>query len=110
MTSPLTSNRPTTMPWRTNRGAPQDLFNVCRVVDALDEDASELHRFPSSGRVMKVSRYAFEPTLVADLTAFRIPQDRTLFLAGHAVATILGAGLSGADFQPVWPLESPLGD
>lgn len=32
------------------------LFNLCRVIDALDEDRSDLVRFASTGRVMKVNR------------------------------------------------------
>ena len=78
------------------------LFNVLNVVDGLDESASELVRFPSSGRIMKVRRHAFVPDRIRGLRAFRVPQLRTLFLSGEAVDVIVAAHLSGARFEPLW--------
>jgi hypothetical protein len=81
------------------------LFNVSDVADALDEDASDLVRFPSTGRVMKVNRHVFRPKVVADLGAFRIPQTRSLFVAGDVVDAISRLGLSGAAFELAWQDE-----
>lgn len=50
------------------------LWNVTRMLDAMDEDASDLLRFPSSGRIMVVNRWAFRADVVADAVAFKIPQ------------------------------------
>ncbi len=78
------------------------LFNVCQVVDALDEEASGVVRFPSTGRVMKVKQHVFHPERVAGLVAFRVPQARSLFLGGETVDAISAANLSGAGFELVW--------
>lgn len=78
------------------------LFNVCQVVDALDEEASRIVRFPSSGRVMKIDRHVFHPVRVAGLAAFRVPQVRSLFVSGETVDALTAAQLSGAHFDLVW--------
>jgi hypothetical protein len=78
------------------------LYNARSVADALDEDASDLVRFPSTGRVMKVNRHVFRPDVVADLVAFRVPQTRSLFLAGDVVDGISALRLSGAGFELAW--------
>ena len=80
------------------------LFNVLQVVDALDEEASDLVRFPSSGRVMDIRRHVFFPDRVTQLTAFRTPQARSLFLGGEAVDALVDLGLSGAKFELVWQM------
>jgi hypothetical protein len=48
--------------------------NVTRVVDALDESRSELKRFPSSGRVMRVLRYEFDASQIRPACMFKVPQ------------------------------------
>lgn len=78
------------------------LFNACHVVDALDEKASDVVRFPSTGRVMKVKQHVFHPGRIAGLVAFRVPQTRSLFLSGEAADAISAANLSGAGFELVW--------
>lgn len=82
------------------------LFNVCTVVDALDESRSDLIRFPSSGGAMKITRHEFLPDRVAGLAAFRIPQARGLHLGGEAVAAISGRQFAGLHFQEVWESSS----
>lgn len=78
------------------------LFNVCQVVDALDEEASGVVRFSTTGRVMKVKQHVFHPERLAGLSAFRVPQSRSLFLSGEAVDSIGAANLTGAGFELVW--------
>lgn len=78
------------------------LFNVTLVIDALDEDRSDLVRFPSTGRVMKVNRHEFRSSEVAAWPAFRVPQLRTLFVAGSVAESLRGAGVSGTSFREVW--------
>jgi hypothetical protein len=48
--------------------------NVTRVVDALDESRSELKRFPSSGRVMRVLRYEFDASRIRPACMFNVPK------------------------------------
>jgi hypothetical protein len=92
------------LPLDLGGGEPLWLFNVCQIVDALDEAASDIVRFPSSGRVMDIRRHVFFPDRVAGMTAFRIPQSRSLFLGGEAVDAIVGLELSGARFELVWQM------
>ena len=85
------------------------LFRADLVVDALDESASNLVRFPSTGRVMDVERHVFDPDKVAVLeriAAFRVPQLRTLFLTAGAVKVMADAKLTGTSFELVWEPES----
>jgi Immunity protein family (Imm11) len=78
------------------------LLNVCRVIDALDEEASKMVRFPSSGRVMKIKQHVFSPERIIGQRAFRVPQVRTLFLDEEVVMAMTAAKLSGATFELVW--------
>ena len=82
------------------------LFNVCRVVDALDEPGSDLVRFPSSGRVMKVDRYKFRADVIDEEIAFRVPQLQTLFFTNHAVEAFQASNLSGIALKQLW--EGPI--
>lgn len=85
---------------------PMWLFNVCRVVDALDESGSDLVRFPSSGRVMKVDRYKFRADVIDVEIAFRVPQLQTLFFTNRAVEAFQGTNLSGIALKQLW--EGPI--
>lgn len=78
------------------------LFNVCTVVDALDEEASKIVRFPSTGRVMKVVQPVFRPQRIVGKHAFRLPDLRSLFVTAEVVGAIRDAGLAGAGFKLVW--------
>jgi len=49
-------------------------FNVTRLIDCLDENASELVRFPSTGRVMDVRTYVFQDVGDLGVCIFGIPQ------------------------------------
>lgn len=83
------------------------LFNVCRVLDALDEEGSDLVHFPSSGRVMKVKRHEFRADVVDDEVAFRVPQVPTLFFTNRVVEAFQAGDLSGTGFKLLW--ERPIG-
>jgi hypothetical protein len=49
-------------------------FHTERVVDCLDRSASEIEFFPTSGRVMKVLRYAFRLDLLLPCDVFTVPE------------------------------------
>lgn len=82
-------------------GAPLWLFNVTTVLNALDLEASELDRFPSSGRVMRVRRHVFRPDVVDTVAAFKVPEVRTLFLSDGAVAALSQPPMAGLRFELV---------
>jgi hypothetical protein len=75
-------------------------FNVTRVVDALDEDRSEIKRF-SSGRVMRIAHPVFDPAKVAGETIFRVTTyPRTVFVTDAFVDA--ADGLKGMALSEDW--------
>ena len=75
------------------------LVNPWRQVDALDEENSVIDRFPSTGRVMRVRRYAFREDKVRGLSCFTVPQlGNTMFVSGRVAEAARRAGLTGTVF------------
>jgi hypothetical protein len=80
-------------------------YNVTRVVDALDEQKSEIVRF-SDGDVMRVARYEFLPDRLYKIPIFKVPQLRAqVFVTEEFVRRVEDAGLVGFDFRRLWPKE-----
>lgn len=79
------------------------VYNVLRVIDALDEDHSELVRF-SSGRILKIVHHAFRPEAIQNVHVFKIPQmlRGSIFVTKEIVAAVRSAGLQGTEFEQVW--------
>ena len=79
------------------------LWNVTTIIDALDEERCELHRF-SSGRVMAVQRWAFRAGMLREATAFKIPQllRAFTFVTGAFVDRLADSGLTGLAPERVW--------
>lgn len=50
------------------------VINVTDIIDCLDYDKSEIKRFPSSGRVMKVIEYSFHKDKLKNATIFKLPE------------------------------------
>ncbi|WOH53609.1 imm11 family protein [Bradyrhizobium sp. sBnM-33] len=80
------------------------LFNVLTVVDALNEEKSELVRF-DDGDILDVERYVFRPELTEGLVVFKVPQllRGPLFLGDEFVSAVKAAGLRGSEFTQLWP-------
>ena len=79
------------------------LVNVWRVVDALDEENSEIKRFPSSGRIMQIMRYAFRVEMLRGISCFKIPQfGSVMFATDSLAAAAREANLTGVTFASVW--------
>jgi hypothetical protein len=78
------------------------LFNCLTMCDALDEAESDIVRFPSSGRIMTVRRYAFRPRLLPVATAFRDRRLRSVFFSDEVVVAAATASLVGTTFDAVW--------
>jgi hypothetical protein len=81
------------------------VFNVTRVLDALDEGASEIKRFGRDrrGRVKTIVRHAFVPELVT-ASIFRIPQKPLrIYVTQRFVDRVEAAELTGFSFSHVWP-------
>lgn len=79
------------------------LFNVLTVVDALDEENSEIVRFDDGG-ILDVQRYAFRADPAQGLALFKVPQllRGPLFVGDEFVDAIEAAGLTGPEFALLW--------
>ena len=49
------------------------VVNITNIIDCLDYDKSKIKRFPSSGRVMRVIKYAFKIEKLKNATIFNLP-------------------------------------
>lgn len=59
------------------------VVNITNIIDCLDYDKSEIKRFPSSGRVMRVIKYVFKIEKLKNATIFKLPE----FLKGISYVT-----------------------
>ena len=86
--------------------AEYSFFNVTNVVDALDEQHTDISRLPS-GRISKIERYAFKPEAVRDQWLFKIPQQPGgfAFVTDQFVDLVKSSGLTGFKFKPLWSDE-----
>ena len=80
-----------------------DLWIFCPryVDDALDEDGSDISRFPSSGRIMAVRRYVLRKEAVGGVDAFRFAQlpQGPIIVSQRVVDAVQSAGLTGITFK-----------
>ena len=78
-------------------------YNLLTIIDALDQNRSDLKRFPSSGRIMLMNRYEFNPELLDDAVIFALPDMRgRRFVTDEFVQRVRSAGLLGFEFHRVW--------
>jgi hypothetical protein len=79
------------------------MFNATRVIDALDESESSVARL-ASGRVFRISRYAFRPEAIANVDVFKIPNLRVspTFVSERVVDVCASLKLRGVQFRRVW--------
>ncbi len=78
------------------------LWTPTTKIDALNESASEVVRFRSSGRVMKIAKHVFNPEALPAAHVFRIPQSKAIYVDHAFVRAVQGAKVSGIDFVEVW--------
>ena len=86
--------------------SPCAIFNVTRVIDALDEAASEVKYFEDGG-VMRIAKFVFKPEAVKDEWIFKIPQRPSAhnFVTDRFVQLVRNAGLRGFEFKKRWSDE-----
>lgn len=81
------------------------LLHPTRVVDALDEDRSEMRRL-ASGLVTLIKRPVFVADRLPKGGLFRVPQFwPKVYAMQDFVDCVQGAGLTGLDFERVWSPE-----
>ena len=80
------------------------IFNVTRVVDALDEMNSEIVRFANSQRVMTIKRFGFVPAQLEGVDVFKLPQLPLahVFVTDNFVSRSRESGLLGFRFEWLW--------
>lgn len=86
--------------------APYWLFWITNVVDAMDEEKSELKRF-ADGRVLRIVRMSLKPDKVQDQWLFTLPQRQgsNRLVTQRFVDLVQQQGLTGFAFKPVWSDE-----
>jgi len=79
------------------------VYNPTRVIDALDEEASSIHRF-RSGKIMRIQRYVFKAHLLHGIDIFKLPNRRVepTFVSHRFVDLWTESGLKGLEFTQVW--------
>jgi hypothetical protein len=79
------------------------IFRSTTAVDVLDEDGSDIVRFPGSGRIMAIEAYRFRPGVLKPPRAFMLPQmpRGSLYLTGDLVQQIESLGFVGTGFRPL---------
>lgn len=80
------------------------LFNVLKVVDALDIGRSDLTMFPNTNRIMAVRRYAFTGDHLDGEGIFRVPQliKSAVFVTERIVNAVEQSNLKGVGFRLLW--------
>ncbi len=80
------------------------LFNVTRVIDALDESKSDIVRFEGKSKIMDIETHSFLAEKLEQTVIFKIPQIPTMdvFVTDPFVERVQSAGLKGFRFPLVW--------
>ena len=89
------------LPLLANEGT-ISMYNPTRVLDALDESRSALHRF-SDGSIMMIQRYAFREEIIRGVDIFKISALRVspTFVSQRFVDLWHSSGLRGLEFECV---------
>jgi hypothetical protein len=91
------------LPLETDDDIELFILNV-QVIDALDEAKSTIWRFPSSNRIMRITKTVFIPSVVRDVDMFRLPHRASAtYVSERFVERVHSAGLCGLTFNEVWP-------
>jgi hypothetical protein len=78
-------------------------YNTTHIIDALDQEASDFTRFPSSGRISGWNHLVFKEDMIAEIPLFLVPEfpKGRLFLTEHFVECCAKNDLKGMKFKPV---------
>jgi hypothetical protein len=82
-----------------------ELFNATTVLDALDENRSEIARFDDGG-VLNIERYVFRPEAVGNYPIFKLPyRASNLYVQAAFIDQIKDMEFCGIGFKLVWSDE-----
>jgi hypothetical protein len=88
--------------------APYWLFYCTNIADVLDEKASTLINFPSTGRHMAITSFAFKPDLVKDQFIFSVTQEpgKSTYVTDAFVKVVRDNQLTGFSFLRLWSSDT----
>jgi hypothetical protein len=89
----------------TIEGEQYFLFNVTKVIDALDEANSEVIRYVGSAKVLRIPRYIFSAEKLTGIVIFKIPHFYRVFVTDSFVERVKSAGLKGFWFPRLWSTD-----
>jgi hypothetical protein len=82
-----------------------ELFNATSVLDALDEDRSEIIRF-DDGDILNIERYALRQEAIGNSLIFKLPYRAShLYMQAGFIEQINDMGFCGIGFDLVWSDE-----
>ena len=92
------------LPLETTDGIALYALNVTCVLDALDEDGSEIIRFPGSHRIMDIRSAVFRDSVVQGVDIFKLPlRASQTYVSDRFVAMVTRKALKGLEFCETWP-------
>lgn len=90
------------LPLVTEDAVELSVFNA-RVVDALDEERSNIMRFPGTNRIMRIVKVAFIESALRGVDVFRLPhRASSTYVSQRFVDRVNESGLLGLEFKKVW--------
>lgn len=80
------------------------VYNVTRLVDALNEEKSIVKRFKESGQIFRIVEHCFRPEPLAGVHVFKLPQLRAsdVYVDDKFADLVAEAKLKGFLFEMVW--------
>lgn len=85
---------------------PVSLFNATNIIDALDEERSDIARFDDGG-ILAIERHMFRPDVIGNHEIFKLPgRASSIYLRETIVHRIGELGLRGLAFDMVWTDET----
>ena len=80
------------------------LYNVTRFSNRLDEGLSKIERFATSGRVKRITSYAFHAAVAEEAPIFKVVQMPlgSVFVTDTFVERVRQSSLSGFELTHVW--------
>ncbi|MER8826432.1 hypothetical protein NKH73_10475 [Mesorhizobium sp. M0938] len=82
-----------------------ELFNATTVLDALDEDQSEIVRF-EDGDILNIERYVFRQEAVGNCPIFKLPyRASNLYMQAGFIDQVKRMRFCGVGFKLVWSDE-----
>jgi hypothetical protein len=95
----LISGNAEVLPLLSDEGAELFVLNVTCVIDALDQERSEVLRFPG-GRIMLIKQPVFKQDLLNGVELFRLPhRASSTYVGSNFVTAVRAAGLEGLEFR-----------